>query len=396
MLPSFVDCPAGNEKGSFIALDLGGTNFRVLLVSLDDTGLAKIEKSRKFVIPISVTTGEGEALFNFIAASIRDFLFDQALASHYKSLGFTFSFPVTQSSVNSGRLLTWTKGFTATGVVGCDVVQLLTEALHRYHLDNIHITALVNDTVGTLLAKSYEIANCDVGVIFGTGTNGCYRERVSSISAVPTSSAIDGHMIVNTEWGNFNCLPMNKFDRVLDEMSKNPGKQQMEKMISGMYLGQLVRQVIIDQIHDTGLFSGEFSIFTAADLQTHDISNFQSDTSADLVIIKAWLDNLGITHSSVKERADIRQICQYVSERAAKISAAAISAVVLRMDPQLECHHTIAVDGTLYAKYPDFKQTIIKTLQALHGVASRRFSLTQSTDGSGVGAAIAAAVASQP
>lgn len=33
-----------------------------------------------------------------------------------KSLGFTFSFPVNQTAINAGTLITWTKGFSASGV----------------------------------------------------------------------------------------------------------------------------------------------------------------------------------------------------------------------------------------------------------------------------------------
>ena len=37
MLPSFVrHLPDGHEQGTFIALDLGGTNFRVLLIDISD------------------------------------------------------------------------------------------------------------------------------------------------------------------------------------------------------------------------------------------------------------------------------------------------------------------------------------------------------------------------
>ncbi|MDD3260231.1 MAG: hypothetical protein PHN97_12370, partial [Smithellaceae bacterium] len=38
MLPSYVGRPTGTEKGQFLALDLGGTNLRVLAVRLDGRG----------------------------------------------------------------------------------------------------------------------------------------------------------------------------------------------------------------------------------------------------------------------------------------------------------------------------------------------------------------------
>ena len=46
-------------------------------------------------------------------------------------LGFTFSFPLHQHGLAKACLVTWTKGFKASGVVGEDVVRLLNEATKR-------------------------------------------------------------------------------------------------------------------------------------------------------------------------------------------------------------------------------------------------------------------------
>ena len=46
-------------------------------------------------------------------------------------IGFCFSFPVDQASVNSGKLLRWTKGYTNPGAVGQDPARLLAEAFRR-------------------------------------------------------------------------------------------------------------------------------------------------------------------------------------------------------------------------------------------------------------------------
>lgn len=59
-------------------------------------------------------------------------------------LGFTFSFPVEQTALDSGTLLTWTKGFSAKNAKGNDVVKMLQDALDRKHL-HVKCTALVND-----------------------------------------------------------------------------------------------------------------------------------------------------------------------------------------------------------------------------------------------------------
>jgi hexokinase len=59
-------------------------------------------------------------------------------------LGMTFSFPVEQTALGAGRLLTWTKGFSATGAIGNDVVQLLQDALDKKRVQ-CKCVALVND-----------------------------------------------------------------------------------------------------------------------------------------------------------------------------------------------------------------------------------------------------------
>ena len=59
-------------------------------------------------------------------------------------LGLTFSFPVEQTALNRGKILTWTKGFSAKNAIGNDVVQLLQDAFNRKHL-HVKCVALVND-----------------------------------------------------------------------------------------------------------------------------------------------------------------------------------------------------------------------------------------------------------
>ena len=41
-----------------------------------------------------------------------------------------------------------------------------------------------------------------------------------------------------------------KWDEAVDSGSLNPGKQTFEKMISGMYMGELTRQVLVDMCRE--------------------------------------------------------------------------------------------------------------------------------------------------
>ncbi len=73
------------------------------------------------------------------------------------------------------------------------------------------VAALINDSVGTLAGGCYMDSDTKIGIILGTGTNACYVEQASNISALGKKN---GHgqqrplMAINTEWGNFDASSM--------------------------------------------------------------------------------------------------------------------------------------------------------------------------------------------
>lgn len=117
------------EKGHFLALDLGGTNFRVLLITLD--GMSFDMKSKIYAIPQSLMLGTGTQLFDHIAQCLALFVKDLNLQEEVLPLGFTFSFPLSQHGLTKGYLVRWTKGFNCSGVIAEDVVALLEEAIRK-------------------------------------------------------------------------------------------------------------------------------------------------------------------------------------------------------------------------------------------------------------------------
>ena len=396
MIPTYVDRPTGAEKGRFIALDLGGTNFRVLSIELWGRGRASEPEVMKFALPKACTFGPGSRLFDFLSSSIDTFLTRQRLTTKGPlELGFTFSFPVRQTGVASGTLVTWTKGFEATGVVGQDVVVLLQKALGRRGIRNIHVAALANDTVGTMVTRSYADHDCDMGVILGTGTNACYAEKTAYIKKWKPTSPPTKRMIINIEWGNFNKLRSTRYDRRLDAASDNRGRQILEKMVSGMYLGSLCGYALA-ALAEKGVIlraAGRPAAKKLRALKSEDVSEIEMDHSAGLGAVERVLGKAGITRSVPADRAMVKDVCLIVSGRAARISAAAIAAVVTKMDPRLARKHTVAIDGSVYEKHPLFDRKVKAALKELLGRRSRRLRLVLSKDGSGKGAAIIAAVA---
>uniref|UniRef100_A0A8B9RMN7 Hexokinase-2 n=1 Tax=Astyanax mexicanus TaxID=7994 RepID=A0A8B9RMN7_ASTMX len=263
MLPSYVyRTPDGTERGKFLALDLGGTNFRVLVVKIR-SGIRKSVRmyNKIYAIPLEIMQGTGEELFDHIVQCISDFLDYMGMKNTRLPLGFTFSFPCSQTGIDKGSLVSWTKGFKATECEGHDVVDMLREAIKRRNEFDLDIVAVVNDTVGTMMTCAYEDPRCEIGLIAGTGSNVCYMEDMKNVEVVEGD---EGQMCINTEWGGFGDNDniediRTRFDHEVDEGSLNVGKQRFEKMTSGMYLGEIVRQILIDLTKRGLLFRGRIT-----------------------------------------------------------------------------------------------------------------------------------------
>jgi hexokinase len=387
--------PDGTESGNYLALDLGGTNFRVLLISLKG---AKVEMKNK-IYPISdeLMLGTGDQLFDHIASCIASFLHDHELHGQSLPLGFTFSFPCRQEGLAVGRLVRWTKGFRCDGVEGEDVVALLHAAIKRRNDIDVECVALLNDTVGCLMSCAFLDHNTEVGVILGTGTNACYLEKLDRVQLWDGDNAEPQQVIINTEWGAFGDNGVLDFvrtqaDRDIDSESLNPGKQLYEKMISGMYMGEIARRVIVQCVREGLLFDGELSeeLDTPHKFYTKYISEIEKDEDGgEFLQTKEILDEVGYSNPSIEDCQNVRKICKAVSERAAYLASAGIAALLNRINKQCV---TVAVDGSLYRFHPHFHSLMMTMTKSLvkKGI---NFRMMLSEDGSGKGAALVAAVA---
>ncbi|KAK7925014.1 hypothetical protein WMY93_007324 [Mugilogobius chulae] len=326
MLPTFVRAtPDGTEEGDFLALDLGGTNFRVLHVRVqqDQKKVLKMD-SEICAIPQELMTGPGEQLFDHIVACLGTFLENQGLKDQVLPLGFTFSFPCEQKEIDKSILIRWTKGFNCSGVEGRDVVQLLKEAIQRRGDFEIGSVAMVNDTVGTMMSCGYKDKNCEIAMIIGTGTNACYMEEMCNVKRVEGEG---GQMCINTEWGGFGddgALRdiQTEFDLEVDRSSINPGVHIFEKMISGMYLGEIVRLLLVRMTEDKLLFNGK----TSERLKTKDA--FQTKFISEIEAFSAELQAV------VRDLAPRCSLDFSVSEDGSGKGAAMVTAVAQRIAAQ--------------------------------------------------------------
>lgn len=147
MIPSFVTGrPTGDEKGKYLALDLGGTNLRVCEFELKGHGKFTVHQ-QKYVVAEELKTGEMRHLCDFIADCVDNFIteygsdYSPEQAKEHLQLGFTFSFAVNQTDINRGTLMHWTKGFNCANAINKDVVVMLQDAFLRKNI-RVHIAAV--------------------------------------------------------------------------------------------------------------------------------------------------------------------------------------------------------------------------------------------------------------
>ncbi|KAD4585191.1 hypothetical protein R6Q59_036118 [Mikania micrantha] len=411
MIISFVDnLPTGDEQGVYYALDLGGTNFRVLRVQLAGQSGIDSQEFAEVSIPPQLMVGSSEALFDYIAAEVAKFVGDESekfgpLPGRQRELGFTFSFPVLQLSIDSGTLIRWTKGFSIDEMVGKDVVAELTKAMERKGV-NMRVSALVNDTVGTLAGGRYDNKDVFIAVILGTGTNAAYVERAQAIPKWHGPHPKSGEMVINMEWGNFRSshLPLTEYDNTLDAESLNPGEQIFEKMISGMYLGEIVRRILCRMADEADLFGDTVppKLKTPFILRTPEMSAMHHDTSPDLKVVGNTLkDILEIPNVPISTRKIVVEVCNIIATRGARLAAAGILGILKKTSRDTikddEVPKTvIAMDGGLYEHYKEYRHCLENTLNELVGdEVAKHIKFVHSNDGSGIGAALLAASHSQ-
>jgi hexokinase len=422
MIPAFVTAlPTGKETGTYLAGDLGGTNFRVCAVKLNGDHTFELTQS-KFKIPVDLMENStGEALFAHLASKVQTFLDQHKLRENLSDtlkMGFTFSFPVDQTSLNKGKLIRWTKGYDLHDVVGKDIVELFQSEIDSLKL-NVSIVALANDTVGTLLSRAFSNdptktnANTVVGCIFGTGTNGAYLDTLDNIPKLKGTehdSNIRG-MVINTEWGSFDntlqVLPNTKYDKIIDASTANVGYHLFEKRISGMFLSEILRVVLID-LFDQGLIFQDLyksrggslphRLEQAWLLDSAVMSYLEIDDSTELKMSALLMENEFRLPTTYEERLVIQALTRAISKRAAYLSAIPIAAIVSHVKSQYENDDRdfeIGCDGSVVEFYPGFQANISKAISMIDPLKGekKKIHLKIAKDGSGVGAALCASVA---
>ncbi|CAI5755860.1 unnamed protein product [Candida verbasci] len=421
MIPTYVTAiPTGKEKGLYLAADLGGTNFRVCSVDLKGDHTHELIQNKYRIPQELMKASSADKLFSYLAQKIESFLDEHHTEAKEKStqplkLGFTFSFPVNQTNLDEGTLIRWTKGFDIPDAVDRDIVDLLQANLTVLEI-NVKVVALANDTVGTLLSGAYQNnpaetnANTIVGAIFGTGTNGAYFETLENIPKLKNPPPGAKGMVINTEWGSFDntlkILPRTKYDEIVDSETANKGYHLFEKRISGMFLGEILRVILIDLFKQDLIFTDLYKARGGSlphrlaqpwQLDSEVLSYLQIDDSTDLKMSELILQNTLRLPTTRDERVVIQRLTQAISNRAAKLSAIPLATIAKRVKDQYkddDKDFEFGCDGSVVEFYPGFRQAILDSVNVIDPLkgTNKKIHIRISKDGSSVGVAVVPAL----
>jgi hexokinase len=424
-----LDLPHGNEKGTFLVLDLGGTNLRVCKIQLHGESQPGSKQrhtteQEQYRLSADVKTGTADELWSYVASYLEEFMRSKGLDKKYSNenpmpLGFTFSYPAIQHKIDHGILKTWTKGFDIKGVEGEDVVAQLRSHIADRNLP-VEIICLVNDTVGAMVASAYNDPDTIIGAIFGTGCNAAYMQSLTPRSLVPKLRLKDEEvsliekenlrMAINCEYGAFDnkrrVLPVTKYDDQIDAESPRPGEQMFEKLSAGLYLGEIFRLVMLELVRRGLIFKDQdmSKLGQSYILDTGFLSQVENDESSNFATTRdLYQSTLSLTPSDVDIELS-RRLAEFIAVRGARLCSCGIAAICTKEN--ITSGH-VAADGSVANKHPKFKKRWAAALgeilgwnedaktvegELAEGEQHGPIKLTSAEDGSGVGAAVIAAM----
>lgn len=239
-IPTYIHPLSCSAEGQAVVLDWGGTNYRAAVINFAG-GVAKITPKKAGSQDLSATTTKGFALDDLLAKQ-SEFVNDIELPIK-APIGYCFSYPANCLPNGDAELIKWTKGIDIKDMIGNPVGKPLLDYLNKTGKAEFTGIKVINDTVASLFAGLTN-PNFDayIGLIVGTGTNMAAFMNADKISKIDTNLNWQGLTPVNLESGNFNPPHLTKYDDLVDEKSDNKGSQRFEKAVSGMYIGQLLRE----------------------------------------------------------------------------------------------------------------------------------------------------------
>lgn len=317
MMPSYLGVPKELPKNKpVVALDAGGTNLRIALVTFPQSGAPLVEQIQSMAMPGSEKEISAGAFFEKLAEYLAPYL------KQSDQIGFCFSYTIEIQPDLDGIVAEMAKQIQIQGLEGVKIAEGLQRALEKQGTPAKRIV-LLNDSTAVLLAGAMLYGNqCSdiLGFILGTGINAAYFESAKNISKISSTSS--EKMAINMEASRYNRIPGGKADALFDSTLKDPGRYAFEKRVSGRYLGGLALTVI-KEAGKEGLLSPACTerVEKLQDLSTKDLEKF--------IACKTEGALAGLCGEE-QDRQILLRMIEAVLDRAAKLVAIHLSSVILQ------------------------------------------------------------------
>lgn len=357
MIPTYLKTEGSIPVGATAAvIDAGGTNFRCALATFTENGCV-ISDSVKKPMPGIGKSVTWEEFISFVADNI------EPLMDRTDRIGFCFSYSAVITPEVDGRVIRIDKEVVVTGSEGRLIGASLIAELSRRGIHGKK-AVILNDTAAALLGVA---AGLDrslyggfIGQISGTGANTCC---ILPMKDIPKLGRCDETpIIVNLESGLYDGLPAGDFDRILDSESNNPGLKQLEKMISGVYVGKLT-SLMLTAAADEGFISSDCG------------ERVKALGNIDASYPDAWangerLDEICVTDD---DKDFVRTLCFDIFDRSARCMCTNLLAILLLTGEGTDKPVCVCAEGSMVQKGHHFRPLLESYLDKYAlGVYGRR------------------------
>ena len=341
-----------------IVIDAGGTNFRCALASFDEDG-CHVQYLRKSRMPGTEAAVTWDAFISFVADSIMPF------TSEADVIGFCFSYNADITPEMDGIVERIDKEVVITDCEGKRIGASLLAELEKRGVTGKRVVIL-NDTVAALLGASStldkEKYSDFIGMICGTGANTCANVSCDKISVLHSVS--HDSMLINLESSSYSGLPAGDVDDTVDAESHVPGEKRMEKMCSGVYIGEVCHTAM-------KVAAAEELIPEALLAKMEKIESFNGS------VVDSWAcgDDPYQVFETSEQLAFAREVCLAIFERSARCMATNILSILRLNDSGRtpEKPACVCAEGSLVARSRYFLLFLQKSLNELRNAAEPRY-----------------------
>ncbi|KAJ1857630.1 Hexokinase-3 [Coemansia sp. RSA 1822] len=342
MKPSFIRPPLARPSSVSLGMSISGSRIRITSICVDAKSTPTRSHTQVF------TMHEHQSVFDFAAYCVREFV------QHHK---------LDSSSLPLGVTIVPSESTEYTELHSSDAGRKLCAAFVRSHL-NVHVTAITRGAVSALVASRIK-KSTRVAAVFDGGVDVAYVEQLGQVSKLRVSDETKSSLVaIDTDIGNFgsryNALPVTMWDRRVDRESNNSGRV-FEKLVGGRYLGELVRNLIVDMIDQRLLFTkcNVQEISVPYSLHTAYMGPIIDELGAVDAVFAA---EFGI-NCSESDRRIIRTLCSIVMARAARVAGAVLAAVVLKAKADADDSVTVVLSGTVFDANPQMLDDTVREMQ---------------------------------